>query len=80
MQLVGIIIVVKEHAVLPPAKTLLYFIADPVLLIAIKVVVPLRYLEGIINYPLPIWDDSASEHSKLQVTKCPGLDGGLPDL
>ena len=50
MQLVGIIIVVKEHAVLPPAKTLLYFIADPVLLIAIKVVVPLRYLEGIINY------------------------------
>ena len=25
----------------------------------------LGYLEGIINYPLPIWDDSASEHSKL---------------
>ena len=24
-----------------------------------------RYLEGIINYPLPIWDDSASEHPKL---------------
>ena len=23
------------------------------------------YLEGIINYPLPIWDDSASAHPKL---------------